>query len=195
MKKAFTISIGRTSFTIEDDAFNRLKNYLDSFEISISNKSDAKEVMEDVEARIAEIFAEHIKSSSQVVGIDLVNKVIALMGIPEAEGQTSNANSSSDNNNSTPPPFQEYVRKRFYRDPDHSVLGGVCAGVAAYFKLDILLVRILFACALPLGGLGFWAYLVLWIAAPLAKTVVEKLEMHGEPVTAENIKNYSQKHR
>ena len=191
MKKAISISIGKTSFIIEEDAFDKLKSYLDSFEASIGNKSDVKEVMEDVEARIAEIFAEHVRSSSQVVSIDLVNKVIVLMGTPEVEGQPNNTSS-----NMPPPPLtQEYVRKRFYRDPDHSVIGGVCAGAAAYVKLDILLVRILFACAIPLGGLGFWVYLVLWITAPQAKTIAEKLEMRGEPVTAENIRNYSQKYK
>lgn len=194
MKKAINISIGKTGFIIEEDAFEKLKSYLDGFEKSIGNKSDVKEVMEDVEARIAEIFAEHTQSNSRVVSIDLVNKVIALMGIPETEEQPGNETSSA-NSTGTPPPFQESVRKRFYRDPDHAVIGGVCAGVAAYFKLDILLVRILFACAIPVGGLGFWVYLVLWVAAPQAKTIVEKLEMRGEPVNAENIRNYSQKYK
>ena len=193
MKKAISISIGKTSFIIEEDAFERLKNYLDSFEASISNKSDVKEVMEDVEARIAEIFTEHVKSSSRVVGLDLVEKVISLLGEPEVDSKAS----GTSNTTQVPPSsnHQPYIRKRFYRDPDHSVIGGVCAGVAAYFKLDILLVRILFACAIPLGGLGFWVYIVLWIAAPLAKTITEKLEMHGDPVTAENIRNYDQKYR
>ncbi len=192
MKKAISISIGKTSFIIEEDAFDKLKSYLDSFEASISNKNDVKEVMEDVEARIAEIFTEHVRSSSQVVSIDLVNKVIALMGTPEGEGQPDSSSSKAETQ--TPPPFQGYARKRFYRDPDHSMIGGVCGGVAAYFRLDILLVRILFACAIPLGGLGFWVYLVLWIAAPRANTIAEKLEMHGDPVTAENIRSYYQKY-
>lgn len=193
MKKAISISIGKTNFIIEEDAFDKLKSYLDSFEASIDNENDVKEVMEDVEARIAEIFSEHVKSSSRVVGLDLVEKVISLLGEPEVDSKTSETNSDATQ---APPPFsQPYAHKRFYRDPDHSVIGGVCAGVAAYFKLDILLVRILFACAIPLGGLGFWVYIVLWIAAPMAKTITEKLEMHGEPVTAENIRSYSQKYQ
>ena len=191
MKKAISISIGKTNFIIEEDAFDKLKNYLDSFEASIGDKNDVKEVMEDVEARIAEVFAEHIRSSSRVVGLDLVQSVISLLGEPEAE---SNAGGAA-NTTRVPPPFnQSYIRKRFYRDPDHTMAGGVCAGVAAYFKLDILLVRILFACAIPLGGLGFWVYIVLWIAAPLAKTTPEKLVMRGEPITVENIRSYYQKY-
>ncbi|MDR0661171.1 MAG: PspC domain-containing protein [Prevotellaceae bacterium] len=193
MKKAISISIGKTSFIMEEDAFDRLKGYLDKFEASIDNKSDVKEVMEDVEARIAEIFAEQIRSSNQVVDINLVNKAISLLGEPEVDTRTANGGNTS--RAVPPPPAQPYAHKRFYRDPDNSVIGGVCAGVAAYFKLDILLVRILFACAIPLGGLGLWVYIVLWIAAPMAKTVAEKLEMRGEPVTAENIRNYSAKYK
>jgi len=194
MKKAISISIGKTGFTIEDDAFDKLKSYLDAFEASIENKNDVKEVMEDVEARIAEIFGEHIRSSSQVVGLDLVNKLISLMGTPEVEPNT-NVETKTENSTHKAPPTSGYSRKRFYRDPDGAKIGGVCTGTAAYFSLDVLLVRILFACAIPLGGLGLWTYLVLWVAAPKAATIAEKLEMRGEPVTAENIRQYSAKYK
>lgn len=195
MKKAINISIGRTSFIVEDDAFEKLKNYLDSFEASIENQNDIKEVMEDVEARIAEIFAEHIKSSNQTVGLDLVDKVIALMGTPNRSSTNSTTGSDANSKSQAVPPSYGYSRKRFYRDPDRSIIGGVCSGVAAYFRLDILLIRILFICFTPLGGLSFWVYIILWIISPKAKTITEKLEMRGESVTAENIRNYSEKHK
>ncbi|MGB3616659.1 MAG: DUF2807 domain-containing protein, partial [Catalinimonas sp.] len=77
--------------------------------------------------------------------------------------------------------------KRFYRDPDEKVLGGVASGTAAYFGTDVVVVRVLFLLSLFLGGFGFVLYLVLWAITPEAKTHTEKIRMRGEPVTLSNI--------
>ncbi|HAA21937.1 MAG TPA: hypothetical protein DCP28_25410, partial [Cytophagales bacterium] len=69
------------------------------------------------------------------------------------------------------------------------VLGGVAAGIANYFGVSVVSIRILFVLFILLGGAGFFVYIVLWIIVPPAKTVTEKLEMKGEPVTLENIEN------
>jgi phage shock protein PspC (stress-responsive transcriptional regulator) len=71
------------------------------------------------------------------------------------------------------------------------VFGGVCSGLSAYFGVDMVLVRVLFIAALFLGGFGFWLYIIIWVVAPKATTTAQKLEMHGEPVTMENIWNYT----
>ncbi|MFA0963014.1 PspC domain-containing protein [Roseivirga sp. BDSF3-8] len=77
--------------------------------------------------------------------------------------------------------------KRLYRDPDDRVLGGVSSGLAAYFGTDPILIRILFILLLVLGGSGFLIYIVLWVIMPPAKTLTEKMQMQGEPVTLSNI--------
>ena len=77
--------------------------------------------------------------------------------------------------------------KKIYRNPDETVLGGVASGIAAYFGTTPALIRILFLLALIPGGAGLFIYIILWIIVPAAKTVTEKLEMKGEPVTLENI--------
>ncbi|MEL6537635.1 MAG: PspC domain-containing protein, partial [Bacteroidota bacterium] len=79
--------------------------------------------------------------------------------------------------------------KKIYRDPDGQVLGGVASGIANYFGVSVVSIRILFVLFILLGGAGFFVYIVLWIIVPPAKTVTEKLEMKGEPVTLENIEN------
>ena len=187
MKKVLTANIGGFCFTLEEDAFNKLNRYLDNYAASFSDKKEAEEVMEDIESRVAEIFREQTPLPQQVVDMNLVDKVIAMMGIPEGQStfndkdrgeQTSSAASASR------------VRK-LYRDPDCVVFGGVCSGLAAYFGLDIVLVRVLFIAALCFGGFGFILYVILWIVTPQATTIAQKLEMHGEPVTIENIWNYT----
>ncbi|MEQ8423308.1 MAG: PspC domain-containing protein, partial [Cyclobacteriaceae bacterium] len=77
--------------------------------------------------------------------------------------------------------------KKMFRDPEKKVIGGVASGVGIFFGIDVTLVRVLFVVFTIAGGLGFLVYLILWIALPEAKTITEKMQMQGEPVTLSNI--------
>ncbi|MCA6407462.1 MAG: PspC domain-containing protein [Cytophagales bacterium] len=79
--------------------------------------------------------------------------------------------------------------KKMYRDPEKKVLGGVASGVAAFFGVDITVMRVLFIVFAFLGGLGLLLYIILWIALPQANSITEKMEMQGEPVTLSNIES------
>lgn len=63
--------------------------------------------------------------------------------------------------------------------------------MAVYLGIDTVLIRVCFIIAFFLGSAGFWVYVVLWLAAPLAETPIQKCEMYGLPVTAENISKFS----
>jgi phage shock protein PspC (stress-responsive transcriptional regulator) len=182
MKKVITANIGGFCFVVEEDAYTRLDRYLNSFRASIANKQDIAEIMEDIEARIAEIFHEHLKTSAQVVNMKLVEKVISQLGYPEGNPQAEEPKKSN---------FYYKPSKRLFRDPDNTMLGGVCGGLGAYFDIDVVLVRIISLLGLIFGGASFWAYIIMWIVVPKANTIAEKLQMRGEPVTAENISNFS----
>lgn len=80
------------------------------------------------------------------------------------------------------------VRKMF-RDMEKRVVGGVAAGVSAFFGIDITLVRVLFIVLTFVGGLGAVIYVILWIALPEARTITEKIQMQGEPVTLSSIES------
>ena len=58
------------------------------------------------------------------------------------------------------------MNKKLYRDEYHKVIGGVCAGLAQYFEMDVTIVRLLFAFAFFVGGVGFIPYIILWIVLP-----------------------------
>lgn len=77
--------------------------------------------------------------------------------------------------------------KKMFRDPDHQVLGGVASGIAAFFGTDITLIRLLFVVSIFLGGTGIILYLILWMITPVAKSITDKMQMQGEPVTLSNI--------
>jgi phage shock protein C len=76
-----------------------------------------------------------------------------------------------------------------YRDPDHRIIGGVCAGMGAYWHIEPWLVRIIFFILAMMGGLGVLVYLILYIVLPEARTTAQKIEMKGEPVNIHNIKD------
>ena len=77
--------------------------------------------------------------------------------------------------------------KKFYRDPDEKVVGGVAGGLSAYFGIDRGLIRLLFVISIALFGIGLITYIVLWVISPTADTVTEKMEMQGQPITLANI--------
>lgn len=77
--------------------------------------------------------------------------------------------------------------KKMFRDPDSQVLGGVASGIAAYFAADVTLIRLLFVVSIFLGGTGLIVYLILWMITPVAKSLTDKMQMQGEPVTLSNI--------
>ena len=85
---------------------------------------------------------------------------------------------------------ESIIRKRYYRDSDEKVLGGVAMGVANYFSIDVSLVRILFLISIFFGGFGVLIYFILWFITPEATTVGEKMSMKGYSVTLENIEKY-----
>jgi len=79
--------------------------------------------------------------------------------------------------------------RKLFRDTDTGKVGGVAAGLAAYFQTDVVLVRVLFLIGLFLGGSTFIVYLVLWAVVPEARTVSEKMQMRGDAVTLSGIDN------
>jgi len=81
------------------------------------------------------------------------------------------------------------VNKKMFRDGERKVIGGVSGGIAAYFGIDIIAVRLLFIVFTIFFGVGFIVYVVLWIALPEAVSITDRMEMQGEPVTLSNIES------
>ncbi len=186
MNKTVTINISGIIFNIDEEAFNKLKQYLDTIKSYFSNSEGKDEIMADIEARIAEVFQEKLSGKNQVISVGDVDEVIKLMGEPEDyldEEQGEGFKENKTNFSSGPRP-----KKKLYRDPDSKILGGVCSGIGHYFDVDPIIFRALFVIAFLGFGTGILFYIVLWVIMPEAKTTAEKLEMKGESVTIDNIK-------
>ena len=184
MKKVLNIGIGGKSFVIDEDAYNRLNGYLKKFQSKIGMIGQNREVMDELEERIAELFSERINSKRDVVNISMVENVIAQLGMPDGSEDTG-YDYEEEPQSQTPPPV-----RRLYRDMERKVFGGVCGGLAYYLNLDIVLVRVLMILLFLFGSIGFWLYIIMWIAVPAARTARQKCEMEGLPVTFENIRKF-----
>lgn len=192
MKKTLTVNLGGTVYHIDDDAYRLLDNYLSNLKHYFRKQESAEEIVNDIEMRIAELFAEKVAAGKQVITVQDVEEVIARVGKPEDFGITEDDAESNKRTEQSSSASQTYTRtagpRRLFRDPDSKLLGGVAAGLAAYLGWDITLVRILmivlvFVPYCPMIIL----YIVGWIVIPEAYTAAEKLSMRGEAVTIENI--------
>ena len=144
--------------------------------------------MADIESRIAEMFQERMGKARTVVSEDDVNHVIQPMGQPE-----DFLGDEAPEPEKTEEGFESTSSKRLFRDPDDRLVGGVCSGIAHYFGIDPLIIRILFIVAVIFFGTGFLLYLILWAVIPKAITAADKLQMKGRAVTVDNIKKRVQK--
>lgn len=188
MKKVVEVNIGGVNFTIEDDAYIKLKSYLTRFASTLPT-DDTKEIMEDIEIRVSELFQKEIKYPNQVVDEKIVDSVIECLG--EVDASETRTESTTNSNNNTNNQKKMRSDKKLYRNPDDKKIAGICSGLAEYFNIDVTLMRIIFVVALLAYGSTLFVYIVLWIAMPEAVTISQKMEMRGESVTAENIKKYS----
>lgn len=185
MKRIVEVGIGGQAFPLDEDAQQRLDVYLKKF----GNKvpfDQRKEVMSDIEARIAELFRAEIHTSGQVVSMELVEKVINQLGMPDGSRDSEGTDYSDRNTNKST--FME--GRKLYRNIDEKKIAGVCSGLAAFFNMEVTLVRIIMLVCLLCGSAGFWIYIVIWIVAPIASTPAQKCEMYGLPVTAENMAKF-----
>lgn len=190
MTRTVSVSLGGRNFIIEEGAYNCLKTYLEKFKRDLLSKEgsavSANEVMEEVEMRVADLFRE-LLSNREVVDESLVNEVIAQVGTPDGQPFAYSPKQESTSQAPTKPAH------KLFRDKDNSTIGGVCSGLAAYFDVDVVVMRVLFVAAAILGTAGFWIYIICWIVVPKAVTAVDKCALRGIEPTAENILNYTRK--
>ncbi len=189
MKKTISINIAATAFYIDEDAYEKLQQYLKKLEAWFNGKAGGQEIITDIENRLSELFSERINPKTGVITLAMAEEVISIMGQPEDFSPQAGSEPEESTETGEKETFQNYTsRRRLYRDLDNKVLGGVCSGIAAYFNIDPVLVRVIFA-ILPFLSFGVIIpiYIILWIAMPAAITAAQKLEMRGENINVSNI--------
>ncbi|MEQ8926157.1 MAG: PspC domain-containing protein [Fulvivirga sp.] len=259
MKKNISINISGIIFHIEEDAFDQLKDYLDSINRYFSTFNDSQEIISDIEGRIAEIFLSKLNDDKQVITLEDVESLKSTMGsIKDFQSiEEDFEEKASEEKHTGERSFEESGSKKLYRDEKRRILAGVCAGIAHYFNIDplwirllffiiligtggilipvylvmwavvpgnkdlpgdkklkkmfrdgeskviagvssgvanyfgvdVVIIRVIFVISLLIGGFGLLTYILLWIVLPEAKSVSDKVQMKGDPVTLSNIES------
>lgn len=203
MKKVIKVSINKIPFTLAEDAYSVLKVYLDHLRRYYSGREGGSEIVDGIEERISELLSERTGMDGRVVSKADIDNILDIMGpveVIEEESADMGTGAGAYRNGPRPP-------KKLYRDLDHKILGGVCSGLAAYFNIEVVLVRLIYAVLFFLPSVIHWsvnfrtwggfifnvpwffvvAYIIMWIIIPAAHTVEEKYAMRGEPLSARGV--------
>jgi len=203
MNKTLSIALAGFSFTIDELAYIKLSDYLNALRNSL-DAAEADEVMNDIEIRMVEIFKETL-GKREVINDSDVEKVIAQIGTPEqideqeeayfSEGKQTKSKSSTGYSS-----YSSNSQKQMFRDPERQKIAGVCAGLAAYFGMEISWMRLIwigaFLFLLVAPGSSFLVvilYLILWAVLPKAESASDFLKMKGKPLNFDNLKEESSK--
>jgi phage shock protein C len=126
MDKTININIAGTLFQIDDEAYRILRDYLQAVNNRFRNVQGGHETIEDIESRIAEILMSQNGLAGTVSKLN-VESMISIIGKPEDFG---------GNESETEAPVYTTTKKRMYRNPDDSIISGVCGGIGAYLNTD-----------------------------------------------------------
>lgn len=184
MKKVININFYSRVIPIEETAYEILQQYVASLRRYFVNEEGRDEIISDIENRFSELFAEKLKKGAVCITDEDVNSIIASMGRPEefagedaepagysgsaagtagASGAGASANAGAQQSHSA---YTADEPRRLYRAANDKILGGVCAGLGNYLRLDPAIVRLLFVLITFTWGFGFLLYIILWIVLP-----------------------------
>ncbi len=192
MNKIININLGGVAFTIDDDAFDALKNYLADLKRVFASSEGRDEIVADIEARCAELIQQNL-GTKPIVSIREVDAAIAVLGRPEqldgADASAASTEKSSSSSGSSRGHSSRYATgKRLFRDDEDAVVAGVCSGLAQYLGIgDPLWVRLFFVLMSFTFGSALILYAILWAVLPKVASTADRLALRGEPINAENI--------
>ena len=189
MQRIIQVNIVGRLIPIEEDAYHMLREYITSLERHFANEEGKDEIIQDIEYRIAELFGIRLQAGTPCIDREDVRKLIETLGPAYTLGAetaqpvnpylpaTSSQRRSSPN------------QRRLYRNPNDKVIGGVCSGIASYFDIDPVIVRLIMVVLFLGAGIGLLAYLIAWAVIPLARTPEEMAYMTGgEPMNFTSMK-------
>jgi phage shock protein PspC (stress-responsive transcriptional regulator) len=201
MHKVVTINLNGRAYQLDENAFDALHAYLDRAEAKLRENPDRAEILADLEQAIADKCQRYLSPHKTVVTATEIAQVLDEMGPVEGPGAASAGTSPEDDkttntNDSTSgerPRADTGSPRRLYRVMDGAMIGGVCNGIAAFFGIDVTLVRIALAAIAILelaashSGVIVILYLVLMVLVPGATTSEEQAAARGVPFNAQEV--------
>ena len=191
MNEILRIHLAGVPYEIDIAAKKDLEKYLIAIKKSLGDEADA---MEDIEIRMTEILSARGVTRDHVITEHDLKAIKEQLGEPQDFSSTNSSDAKHEKESVASKVNQIFTDKRYYRDTDNAMIGGVLSGFAAYTGWDVTLLRLLLvALAFFTAGFAIILYIVVWICAPEASTTSEKLEMRGEPVNIDSIKQSAKK--
>lgn len=182
MNEITRIHIAKIPYDIEISAKHEVEKYFKELE----NYANDQELMQDIEIRISELLEQRGVSANGVITSEDVQAIKKQLGEPSDFRSDESTDKFEKNQDEAP-------RKRLYRDQEGRILGGVLSGLATYFNVDPIWVRLGFILLFfPSGGSLLLIYILLWLIIPSAKTAIEKIQMTGKNVNLDSIREYNE---
>ncbi|HTW96381.1 MAG TPA: PspC domain-containing protein [Candidatus Methylomirabilis sp.] len=183
MNKVITINLNGRAYQLEEQGYAKLQKYLAEAAQHLATDPDKDEIITDLEQAVAEKFDRVLNAGKNVVTEKEIDQAIEEMGKVEGQAEEKKAEPSVEKK-------PETKVKRLYRLREGAIIGGVCAGLAAYLNIDVTIVRLIFILlTLATGGGMIIVYVVLMIVLPQAETAAETATAFGEPFTAQEFIN------
>lgn len=170
MNKTINVNIAGSVFQIDDNAFEKLRGYLQAVNVRFRQIPGGHEALDDFEARVAEIFLSK-RGVTGIITLEDVEEMIAIMGRPE------DIDDGYEDEVRTEPGVTG--QRRLYRNPDETVISGVAGGIGSYINVDPVWIRLLFIFFTLFWGFGFFVYIALWVALPVANSESRMRELYG----------------
>lgn len=172
MNKVFNINLAGRLIAIEESAYEYLQNYMAKLEKGFQHYEEADEIILDIKDRISELFTHVLKQGKVAISLADVKEVEQVIGLPEQIAEEADMEVEEDKSTSNFTASKEgkeetREKKKLYRSSSEQIFGGVAGGIAAYFNIDPVLVRVLFVLFSWVSGIGLLSYIILWIALPV----------------------------
>jgi phage shock protein PspC (stress-responsive transcriptional regulator) len=197
MNTVIIINLNGNAFHLEEPGFASLRAYLERAQAQLRDNPDKSEIMADLEQAIADKCAHFLRPHKNVLTAAEIEEVLKEMGPVQSENSADAgaAASSAPNAESKASAAAGSAPKRLYQIREGAIISGVCTGLAAYFNIDVTIVRIVFVLlALLTSGIWILVYLGLMLAIPFANTGEEHAAAAGAPFNAQEVIDQAKKH-
>jgi phage shock protein PspC (stress-responsive transcriptional regulator) len=185
MRRVITVSLNGNAFQLEDDAYAALAAYLEAADRALVANPDRAEIVADLEQAIADKSARFLGAHRTVLIATELAQILTEMGPVDGEAATESASANPTGADARSQAPGEPPPRRLYQITEGAKVSGVCMGLAAYFGIDVTIVRLAFVIAVFMtGGAAFLAYIVLMFVVPYAQTSEQHAAAHGLPFNA-----------
>ena len=188
MQKVISINLNGNAYQLDESGYDALREYLAGAGRALDDNPDRTEIMADLEQAIADKCQKFLGAHKSVVTSGEVAQIVKEMGPIEAAGDEAGAGGGEPAAGATPKTRTDAGPKRLFRNPEGAMFGGVCNGLAAYFGIDVTIVRVV---AVLVGivtkGVGIFFYVVMMFVIPEAHTAEERAASGGAPLNAKEV--------